>query len=214
MQIVRICVFLASVFGNEDFWSKINDESMTEVMEHSPGFKQMIQSTCEMITLGRAGYPKNIPRDTVDKLCTKMYPPYANRGKKMASGVGEPTEFSTMNAAVLVVVTLGMIYYVVSSSTPDEAVLAQPPPAWEINRLARDTPTAPAASQVKAAQSPAHPAGVLSPPAQTVSSPASPASPESVATPTADQVLAQRRARLSRFDSQATEQSNPATDQS
>merc|ERR550537_1219416 len=94
-----------------------------------------------MITLGRAGYPKNIPRDTVDKLCTKMYPPFANRGKKTAIGTSEPAEFSTVNAAVLVVVTVGMIYYVVSSSTPEEAVFAQSPPAWEINRLATDTTT-------------------------------------------------------------------------
>ena len=52
-----------------------------------------------MITLGRSGYPKNIPRDTVDKLCMKMYPPFANRGKKTAAGAGGSTDFSMVNTA-------------------------------------------------------------------------------------------------------------------
>ena len=52
-----------------------------------------------MITFGRAGYPKNIPRDTVDKLCTKMYPPFANRGKKTAAGAGGQTDFSMVSTA-------------------------------------------------------------------------------------------------------------------
>jgi hypothetical protein len=202
MQIVRICALLVSVLGQEDFWSKINDDSMAEVMEPSPGFRQMIQSSCEMITLGRAGYPKNIPRDTVDKLCTKMYPPFANRGKKTAIGTSEPAEFSTVNAAVLVVVTVGMIYYVVSSSTPEEAVFAQPPPAWEINRLATDTTTsASEAGGFSPSASPASPPASMSPAA------CSPASADSVTTPSPEQVMEQRRARLNRFDSQATEQS-------
>ena len=44
MQIVRVCALLVSVLGNEDFWSKINDESMADVMKHSPGFRQMLQT--------------------------------------------------------------------------------------------------------------------------------------------------------------------------
>ena len=44
MQIVRVCALLVSVLGNEDFWSKINDESMADVMKHSPGFRQMLQA--------------------------------------------------------------------------------------------------------------------------------------------------------------------------
>jgi len=213
MQIVRVCALLVSVLGNEDFWSKINDESMADVMKHSPGFRQMIQSSCEMITFGRAGYPKNIPRDTVDKLCTKMYPPFANRGKKTAAGAGGQTDFSMVNAAVLVVMTVGMIYYVVSSSTPEESAFAQPPPAWEINRIATNTPApaSPPASASPVACSPASESfgSVTTQPLEKVmaSSPVSEKSAESVTTPTSEQIMQQRVARLQRFDSSATEQS-------
>jgi predicted component of type VI protein secretion system len=172
----------------------------------------MIQSSCEMITLGRSGYPKNIPRDTVDKLCMKMYPPFANRGKKTAAGAGGSTDFSMVNAAVLVVMTVGMIYYVVSSSTPEESAFAQPPPAWEINRIATNTPApaSPPASASPVACSPASASAgsVTTQPLEKVmaSSPVS-ESAESVTTPTSEQIMQQRVARLQRFDSSATEQS-------
>ena len=225
MQLALISFLSTAVVGSDDFWSKINDESMESI---HPSFRQMIQSSCEMITLGRAGYPNNIPRETVEKLCMKLYPPFAtfaaNQGKKSGAGTSEPAKFSIVNAAVLVVMILGIISYVVLSSALEKVAIAQPPLAWEINRLASDAPT-PSASQAQVEPSPTGPAGVLSSPEERIGSwrlerrrllasaaaPASlaarsPPSPDASA-PLQKQLAELRRARLKRFDSHATEQS-------
>lgn len=200
----RAIVLLTMVMGNSDFWSKVNDESIDDVMQNSPGFRQMIQSTCEMITLGRAGYPKNIPKNTVDKLCTKMYPPFANKDKPRAAAAGGKKDgpMSQFNAVIMGVVILGMLAYVWSASAPAEVINSAPPPVWAINKLAQDQPQA--RSPASGAGSPA--LGASSPPVLTPSTspamavPQSPSSPE--LTPSPQQVLEQRRARLSRFDSE------------
>lgn len=198
---------LSTLVAANDFWSKVNDESIDDVMQNSPGFRQMIQSSCEMITLGRAGYPKNIPRETVDKLCLKMYPAFANKDQKQTTGSKrKPSEeLSQMNTLILGVVIVGIVWYIWSASAPGEVRTAATPQAWAINQLAQDGTSPPAA-----ATQPAFPgAGTVSAaaqspvqtPVQTPVVPVSEAAPQAVS-PSADQVLEQRRARLSRFDSE------------
>jgi hypothetical protein len=202
-------VLIAVASANGDFWSKINDDSMSEVMEHSPGFKQMIMSACEMITLGRAGYPKNIPKETVEKLCTKMYPPFAHRGKPTAGAMSSAIDGDMYNlkAGLIFVVAVGMVWYVWSASAPDEVFQNHPPPTWEINRVAQSPQSShsqsPQASQQKPAVSPV----MLPSPASAASYSPAAASPAAstpavdTSPPSAEQVAELRRARLSRFDS-------------
>lgn len=202
----RMAVLCTFVGANDSFWSKVNDDSIDDVMQNSPGFRQMIQSSCEMITLGRAGYPKNIPRETVDKLCLRMYPAYANKDKKQTGSKSPPSEeLSQMNTLILGVVIVGIVWYVWSASAPGEVHSAAAPAAWAINQLAQDgnspphaassQPAFPGAGTVPAASAPA-----ASAPVSTPSSPAE-AAPNDIS-PSVDQVLEQRRARLSRFDSE------------
>lgn len=213
-------LFIAALAADSDFWSKINDESMSDVMEHSPGFKQMIMSACEMITLGRAGYPKNIPKETVEKLCMKMYPPFANRGKANPGAASQDDDMYNLKAATIAIVAVGMVWYVWSSSAPDEVFQNAPAPTWEINRVAQapvsppahPSPAVAAASQAKPAASPTaavSPQAAFSPPVAPSPQSTYATSPASKAdtSPNAEQVAEIRRARLSRFDSTAPEQS-------
>merc|ERR1719473_1466056 len=114
---VLACTVLAKSEKNQNFWEGINDDSIEDVMKHSPQFKQMIMTSCEQITLGRAAYPKQIPKDTVDKLCTKMYPPFTQReGAK--GGTKKLQMPQNMNTIIVGVVALAMVAYVWTASAP------------------------------------------------------------------------------------------------
>jgi hypothetical protein len=212
VQILRTLTLMILVVGEGDFWSKINDDSIEDVMENSPGFKHMIMSSCELITLGRAGYPKNIPRATVDKLCTKMYPPFANKDKpKPAASANRNRvgDLSQLNTVVLGVVIVAVLAYVWSASAPEEVAHAAAPASWAINQLAQDPPAVqptapsfPGAGAVASSPAAAPAAAPVTASPKSVA-PVTPASPSKAESPSADQVLEQRRKRLERFDSSA-----------
>jgi hypothetical protein len=207
--VVRVAMLSTLVAANDSFWSKVNDDSIDDVMQNSPGFRQMIQTSCEMITLGRAGYPKNIPKETVDKLCLKMYPAYANKDKKPTSSNAQKGGLDpNTNQLILGVVIVGIVWYIWSASAPGEVHSAAAPATWAINQLAQDGNKSPPGAATQQPAFPgagtvatAAPAPVLVSPTSTPVSPAEDTSP-SQEPPSVDQVLEQRRARLSRFDSE------------
>merc|ERR1719424_2541814 len=92
-----------SVAADASFWEMIDDDSIDDVMKNSPGFRQMIVSSCEQITLSKSGYPKNIPKKTVDKLCMRMYPGFGQKpgDKKFGMERGKLAMFSGFNAIIV-----------------------------------------------------------------------------------------------------------------